>query len=318
MVNSVSHNPKPLVAFKCFDCEHTFDAEPVRIEDEPTRAHPYRYFANCDLCYGECEQVGWQVGIFSANANATGPKTSEGKAESAKNLIGHSTELTRFNALTHGAFAETAIFFPARPDKYPHCQSCDVDRDYCSKQAACIRRTDLTMKYLAAVKSGDPRHFQDLLAVNQANLQALFSDMMQAIISDGARIEQPVYDFDKDGGFHIGRYVDKNTGKAETMMELKAHPLLKPLFELLSKNNLSMADMNMTPKVQVDQGIEIGKLADTDDRESASEYQAKIAQDMQSLRGMIARSQDKVNKDPVLLEHDDAERVEKDITPNGR
>ena len=319
MGNSVSPcSPRPLVAFRCHRCQWTFDAEPSRVEDEPSRAHPYRYFSVCD-CGEECEQAPWQVGIFCANANATGPKTPEGKAKVAKNLEGHSTELTRFNALKHGASAQTAVFFPARPDKYPHCQSCDVDREYCAAQPACIRRTDLTMRYLAAVKSGDPRYLSELMATNQAMLQALFADMMQAVISDGARIEQAVYDFDKEGGFHLGRYLDSVTGKMETMTEIKAHPLLKPLFELLSKNNLSMADMNMTPKVQTDQGIEIGRLQqEEDDRESAQDYQKKVANDMAQLRGMFERSQDKVRSDPVLIEHgQEDETVERDITPNG-
>jgi len=321
MGNSFSSlSPKPLVAFRCLSCQTTFDAEPDRVVDEPSRAHPYRYFSSCQKCSDECEQAPWQVGVFCANANATGPRTAEGKAKVSKNLEGHNTELTRFNALKHGASAQTAVFFPAKPDKYPHCQSCDVDRDYCRQQPACVRRTDLTMRYLAAVKSGDPRYLSELMATNQAMLQALFADMMQAVISDGARIEQAVYDFDKEGGFHLGQYLDEYTGEKVTMTEVKAHPLLKPLFELLSKNNLSMSDMGMTPKVQTDQGIELGRLQnEEDDRESEGDYKKQVSDNMAALRGMFERSQDKVKNDPVLIEHGQEEgQVEKDISPHGR
>jgi len=268
--------------------------------------------------------VPWEVGQFCSVLASTGPRTVEGKARSAANLEGHPTiaerSITRFNALKHGANAKTALFFPARPGKYPQCATCDVDHAYCQAQPACTKRTELMMQHLIAFQSGDPTKLTELHAINQANLAAIFQDMMQTIVVDGVSLRNPVYDFDKEGGFHIGRYKDSE-GTEQTIEEVKAHPLLKPMLEMLSKNNLSMADLNMTPKVQVDQGIEMGKtLEQEDEKENALEYQRKMTEQMSGLREMISRSQQKVRSDNILVEHNQENGAEEadfiEVTPD--
>ncbi|UTV30844.1 hypothetical protein [Photobacterium atrarenae] len=301
------NQPRESITFKCVHCNFTFKAAPERVEDEPKRAHPFRYFGKCTNCQREVQQVPWEVGQFCSVLASTGPKTAEGKARSAANLAGHPTAaeraITRFNALKHGANAKTALFFPARPGKYPQCATCDVDHAYCATQPACIKRTELMMQHLIAFQSGDPTKLTELHAINQANLAAIFQDMMQTIVADGVSLRNPVYDFDKEGGFHIGQYKDGH-GDMQTIEEVKAHPLLKPMLDMLSKNNLSMADLNMTPKVQVDQGIEMGKtLEQEDERESALEYQQKMNEQMAGLRQLISRSQQRVRNDSILIEH---------------
>ena len=302
---------KSMVTFRCSACDYTFKSAPSRTEDEPLRAHPFRYFAICDGCQKEVQQVSWEVGQFCAVLAATGPKTPEGKARSAANLAEVSERgLSRFNALKHGANAKTAMFFPARPGKYPQCQTCDVDHTYCATQPACIKRTELMMQHLIAFQSNDPTKLTEMHAINQANMAAIFQDMMQTIVVDGVALRNPVYDFDKDGGFHIGQYKDE-LGALQTIEEVKAHPLLKPMLEMLSKNNMSMSDLNMTPKVQVDQGIELGKTIDSEDeRESALEYQRKMQEQMSGLRGMIERSRSKIQNDEILVEHNQESGVE--------
>ncbi|MBO9493865.1 hypothetical protein J7438_07165 [Thalassotalea sp. G20_0] len=306
-MNSAPVDPAATVTFRCNACKNTFDASPVRTEDEPARAHPYRYFAICSSCGDEVQQVPWQVGIYNANLAATGPKTIEGKAKSSANLSGHPTpqeaQVTRFNALKHGASARTALFFPAKPGKYPHCKNCDVDHDYCREQPACIKRTELTMRHLIAVQSGNPEHLKEMHALQQANVAALFDDMLQAVIGDGVALRNPAYNFDKDGGFHLAQYRDSE-GKLHTIEEIKAHPLLKPLFELLSKNNMTLADLNMTQKIQIDQGIQQGQLQqEEDDKEQALDYQRRLNDQMSNLKDMIKRSQKRLQSDPILIEH---------------
>ena len=306
-MNSAPVDPATTVTFRCNACKNTFDATPVWTEDEPARAHPYRYFAICSSCGDKVQQVPWQVGIYNANLAATGPKTIEGKAKSSANLSGHPTPqealVTRFNALKHGASAKTALFFPAKPGKYPHCKNCDVDHDYCRKQPACIKRTELVMRHLIAVQSGNPEHLKEMHALQQANVAALFDDMLQAVIGDGVALRNPAYNFDKDGGFHLAQYRDSEN-QLHTIEEIKAHPLLKPLFELLSKNNMTLADLNMTQKIQVDQNIQQGQLQqDEDEKEKVLEYQRRLNDQMSGLKEMIKRSQKRLKSDPILIEH---------------
>lgn len=303
--------PKLMITFKCNDCQYTFKSEPSRIEDEPSRAHPFRYFAICDSCQREVQQVPWEVGQFCAVLAATGPKTAEGKAKSAANLQHvNNRAVSRFNALKHGANARTALFFPAKPGKYPQCSTCDVDHAYCITQPACIKRTELMMQHLIAFQSNDPTKLTELHAINQANMAAIFQDMMQTIVADGVSLRNPVYDFDKEGGFHIGRYKNES-GDYETIEEIKAHPLLKPMLEMLSKNNLSMADLNMTPKIQTDHGIEMGRTMEhEDERESALDYQRKMQEQMSGLREMISRSRQRIRSDDILVEHNQENTAE--------
>ena len=87
-MNSAPLDPAATVTFRCNACKNTFDAKPERVEDEPARAHPFRYFSACPGCEEEVQQAPWQVGIFNANLAATGPKTPEGKAKSSANLAG--------------------------------------------------------------------------------------------------------------------------------------------------------------------------------------------------------------------------------------
>ncbi|KFA98793.1 hypothetical protein HW45_07170 [Vibrio sp. ER1A] len=166
------------------------------------------------------------------------------------------------------------------------------------------------MQHLIAFQSGDPSKLTEMHAINQANLAAIFQDMMQTIVADGVSLRNPVYDFDKEGGFHIGEYKDK-AGNIQTIEEVKAHPLLKPMLEMLSKNNLSMSDLNMTPKVQVDQGIEMGKTVEQEEeKESALEYQRKMAEQMSGLRGLIERSRQRIQSDDILIEHNQEHSAE--------
>ncbi|WP_230460119.1 hypothetical protein [Sansalvadorimonas verongulae] len=133
---------------------------------------------------------------------------------------------------------------------------------------------------------------------------AILQDMMQAIVADGVSLRNPVYDFDKDGDFHIGRYLDDESGTFKTIEEIKAHPLLKPLMDMISRNNLSLADLNMTPKIQVDHGIQQGQLnQEEEEKQSALEYRGQMQKQVSDLRSMIGRSQLRASKDPVLIKH---------------
>ncbi|PHS20253.1 MAG: hypothetical protein COA86_02875 [Kangiella sp.] len=296
------------LTFKCKPCELTFDSTPSRFEEELSRSHPFRYFSKCIECQSEVEQVAWQVGILCANANATGPRTAKGKAKSAKNLEGHPTpqecSVIRFNALKHGATAKTAILFPAKPGRYPHCKTCSVDHDYCKQQPACLKRTELFMKHFMAIQSDDPNMLKEIHGANQAGLSALFEDMMITVFTDGVTLRNPAYSFDKDGGFNLARYTNDD-GDLITIEEIKAHPILKPLMELLSKNNLSLADLNMTPKVVMDQGITAGNLSDENQsKEQLSEFQKSSKDALEKMSEMIQRSQKNIKADPILMEYE--------------
>ncbi len=309
--NDRARNPSTQVTFSCTPCQYQWQAEPARVEPAPERGHPFAYFAVCPICREEAPQIAWEIGMMSRWARATGPKTDAGKAKSAANLEGHPTPeealRTRYNALKHGLSARQAKFFPARPGKYPHCKTCDIDHFVCRAQPACLKRTELFMRHHVAFELQDPDLLTEIQADMQAGVSALIEDMLLAIISDGVAIKEPKGGYDKDGFFRLAQFMDEN-GDRHVLTELKANPLLKVLGEYLSRNNLNLADLNMTPKVKVDQDMQMGHLQRSDeDRESLLDLQKKQATALESLMGYVQRSRARMANDPVLLEHQESE-----------
>lgn len=296
------------VRFHCLECDQRFEAVPARIEDAPQDEwHPWRYFAPCPICKDECTQERQHRHLLKCWARATGPKTPEGKANSAANLEGHPTPeaalRTRFNALKHGMDARVATYFPARPGQYSQCKTCEYF-DTCHTYTACQKRTELFLRHDIAFKGGDPRLLTDLRAQLHANIHALMDDMLLAIVQDGVRLKSPQWYYDNDGHFHLAAYIDEGTGRKEMIYDISAHPLLKTLIDFTSKLGLSLNDLGMTPKVQEDGDVIRGHLDASGQRqETLLEYQKQQAEALKALQGLIERSRTEAAADPVLVEY---------------
>ncbi len=282
------------------------------MEDEPEQEHhPFLYFAPCPKCGGECEQVYWQKNAMKAHAKATGPRTEEGKAASAANLKGHPTRSeslrTRFNAMKHGLNARTATYFPAKPDGYAFCKSCDVDRVYCKAQPACVKKTELFMLHHAAFEQQNPRVLGGIYADLQASIFAVLQQILQTIIADGVKITTPEFSYDKDGNCIIAQYQYQNESgetKSRIITNMEAHPLFRPLGEMLSRTGLSLSDMGMTAKVIEADEAEMGKLNNGSvQREELGDYQRRQVEALEGLRSVMDRAGQSMARDPVLIEH---------------
>ncbi|MDD4927500.1 MAG: hypothetical protein PHF58_13480 [Methylotenera sp.] len=285
---------------------------PGRILNAPEREyHPFEYFSECPHCQKECEQVYWHKNAIKAWSLATGPRTSDGKSATAKNLEGHPTQeeamRTRFNAMQHGLSARTATYFPAKPDGYAFCSSCDVDRTFCKTQPACAKKTELFMLHHAAFEQKNPRHLLGIYADFQASIFAVLQEILRTIVADGVKITTPEFSFDKDGNCLVARYSyhDENGVYREGIInKIEANPLFKPLYELMSRTGLTMSDMGMTQKsIEAEEGA-MGKLVhETMRQENAEEYQAKQLTLMNRMADMIQRANKSTDTDPILLEY---------------
>jgi len=254
-MGKVRTDPSLMVNFKCSSCGNAQCCEPDRVVDAPEHEyHPWLYYASCDACGVEADQIYWERNLLKANANATGPKTVQGLETSAKNLEGHPTpeesKRTRFNAMKHGLNARVATFFPAKPGKYPQCNDCEHKaREDCVPQRVCIKQTEIFLRCHAAVESGDPGLIKGMMADSQAGLFALGQQMLLQMVEDGGpRQMTPAYHGDKDGGIHFVKYTDPDTGDIQQIYDLKEHPLLKRYMEFVIKNSMSLEDMNLTAK----------------------------------------------------------------------
>lgn len=302
---------KPLseITFYCKPCYRSFKAEPERIEDaQEQEFHPFEYFSPCPRCGDECAQVHWEKNLLKAYSKATGPKTEDGKAASAANLDGHPTKeeslRTRFNAMKHGLSARTATYFPSKPDGYSFCQGCDVDRVHCSHQSACIKKTELFMLHHAAFDQRNPKHLMGIYADLQASVFAIVQQIIQTIVADGVKVEQVVWDRDSEGSVRVAEYVDEKGERHIIRENMMAHPLFRPLGEMLSRANLSLSDMGMTQKVVEAEENELGRLSgDQAEKESIDEYRKRTLALLSGMADKIQRSNQLTNSDPKLIEY---------------
>lgn len=148
-------------------------------------------------------QASWEKALLKAHQTSTGPVTAEGKAASAANLDGHptseETRRTRFNAMKHGMAAHTATYFSAKPDGYAFCGQCDVSRDWCRAQTACVKQTQIFMLHHAAFDQRNPKVLTSLHADLHAALMATLQMCIQAVLGEGVLIKQPKVELSRDG-----------------------------------------------------------------------------------------------------------------------
>jgi hypothetical protein len=306
--------------FHCRTCGERFEAEPTRIADVADRAwQPHDYFAEC-RCGTEAPQAAWELNLAKAWAHATGPRTEAGKAISAANLP-EETRRTRFNAMKSGVFAKTATYWPAKPGKYPHCETCEHFNKGCNDDnhravghrnpPACLKRTELFMNFQVAFETRDPRMLTERMATIQALAWQMVNDMYLQVIQDGVTLKSPKWYYDKDGNFHLAEYTD-DAGEKRLIYEINSHPLLRMIIEFMNRNGMALPDSGMTFKVQDDQETIRGFLDQKGhQQEDALQYQERQAKALEGLQALIQRSQQRVSRDPVLIEHEALEHESK-------
>jgi hypothetical protein len=298
--------------FRCGDCRRTFQAVPDLVDDDPDNpTHPFRYFANCPSCQAEnVPQASWERALMAAHQAATGPITLAGKASAAANLAGHPTpeesRLIRFNAMKHGMEARTATYFPAAPGRYSFCSSCDVDPGWCSIQPACVKQTELFMLHHAAVDQRDPKVLgavhADLLAALTGTLQLC----LQSVLGRGVEISTPRVELSRDGVPVTLTYLDAN-GERQTVYEIAANPLLKPLMDLINRLGLSMGEQGLTVKAREEDdpaGIGALSMPGGSSKEALEDFSRRAALAMQGVKEQLGRAQARMRSDPVLIEHE--------------
>lgn len=297
------------VNFRCAECRTSFEAVPDLVEPDPaTEHHPWRYFAHCTRCGAQHQaQASWERSLLKAHQRATGPKTAEGKAATARNLDGHPTSeealRTRFNAMKHGMAARTATYFPAKPDRYTFCERCDVDRVWCAQQSACVKQTEIFMLHHAAFDQRDPKVLAGLHADLQASLTAMLQMAIQEVLGEGITIVQPRVELDREGTPVTLTYLDEQ-GNRQYIMNRQSNPAIKAVTELVTRLGLSMSDLGMTVRATEAEGDGLrGQLQlDDDKRESMALFGERMLLATEKAREQIAAAQKRKAADPVLVE----------------
>lgn len=315
-----------LVKFHCPECGHRWEGSPGRVVDVPDKSHhPWDYFAECPECGEEAHQDRREQALLKAWANASGPRTAEGLERTAKNLEGHPTpeeaRRTRFNAMKHGAHATAARYFPAKPGKYPDCDGCPYfDTCGVGSNWACQRKTELFLQHDIAFDAQDPSMLQGLRSQMHAAVTAIMQMIQMDIIQRGVMLETPAWYYDKDGGFHLAEYEidedgnrviagdrdpeDWGLGERHLIMEVKEHPLLKRMSEIIKSTGMTLADSGMTVAAQQDRDEISGHLeGEKSDRQTLLEYQRQQAEALSGMSALLERASKRRDQDPIALEH---------------
>lgn len=301
-------SPLKTVVFRCKACKATFEAPPERVEAAPEDddVHPWRYFHPC-ACGAEAPQAHWARAAMKAWRNCTGPRTAEGKAAVRENLRGHPTPeeslRTRFNGMKHGLNSRVATYFPAKPDGYAFCATCDVDREWCRQQPCCEKQTSHFMKHHAAFEQRNPKHLMGIYSDFHAALMATVSECLRRIIGDGVTLQVPKTYVDKDGRCLVVEYLDER-GNVCQVTDVVSHPLFKPVSELITRMGISLHDLAMTPKQGEDEAATMGKLqAEAGEQETLAAFEERKVKALEDLSGMMKRANAAKAKDPVLIEY---------------
>jgi len=212
---------------------------------------------------------------------------------------------TRFNGMKHGLTARVATYFPAKPDKYAFCDSCDVDRYWCAEQPACVKQTELFMLHHAAFEQRDPKVLGRVHADLHAALVASLQMCLQAVLGHGVVMAVPKVQLDKDGKSVTLKYTDRD-GVEHPVMEYMANPAFKPIADLVTRLGLSLSDLGMTVKAADDDGAELrGRLGGVNATpETLDRFADRMAAAMEKVPGLLANAALAAAQDPVLLEHE--------------
>lgn len=298
------------VNFRCGVCKHAFECAPDLIEDNPDQSwHPYSYFGDCPKCHAEAQpQAGWERALLKAHQHSTGPKTPEGIEIVKANIAGHPTPeealRTRFNAMKHGMNARTATYFPAKPDRYSFCSTCEVDRTWCSQQSACVKQTEIFMLHHAAFEQRNPKVLAQLHGDLQAALTATLQMCLQEVLGQGVVIKQPKVELSRDGSPVTLTYLDAN-GELQYIYDYQSHPAFKPIEALVSRLGLSMTDLGMTVRAADGEEEEgMGRLQlDKESLESLNSFGQRMLKATENAAALISQAQHFSRNDPVLVEH---------------
>lgn len=307
MAKQDTYRPLGAVTFRCVLCRRNWKAAPARVEDDPDdEIHPWRYFATCPDCGLECQQAGFERGLLRAWRSATGPRTPAGIAATTANLEGHPTPeealRTRFNGMKHGLTARTATYFPPKPDGYSWCAGCDVDRVWCREQPACVKQAEHFMRHHAAFEQKNPKHLMGIWADFHAALMLTVQQILQTIIADGVTINQPKTYLDRDGNCLVVQYID-GAGRTQTVRDVQAHPLFRPLGELISRTGISLADLGVTGRAMEDDTPLAGRIKPGDGAVALEDFAQRQVSALESLRHLLERGQARTAADPVLIEY---------------
>lgn len=200
--------------FWCYDCHDYFKSSDFTEKDG-------NHYAPCPHCKKQT-MAGHHAlaNIPKMCANATGPRTKEGKERSALN--GYKTGI---RAQKMGMLA------PANYMKYTACLACEHAEQCKGKKIKyCPENMSRLLQVVQAYTEGDPKALQLLAAQNQAKTTMALDACFQYLFKEGATVTSEHKDF----------------------TEIKDNPVLKHIPKLMEVTGFTSDQQKMNPKEEGD------------------------------------------------------------------
>lgn len=271
-----------------------------RVEERPDQEpHPFEYFAHCPTCQTEITEAPFVKNLYRAWLNITGTKSPD---ISAQNLPPPDDPRRKFNALKSGLYAKKAKYFPAKVGRYPECDGCEHSHE-CETIGVCLQISKVKMMVAQAFDSKDPAFLQPLFQDIQADVFVLLQRLIGQALRDGAILTSPVWHGMKEG-YTMVKGLDPETGEEKQLYQRELHPAIRAIAELLQKNGLSLADLQLTPKTAAEHSAQMGHLRGAaDERQSLNEFRQKKLEQNENFLGLLRRAPAQRDKDPFFMEH---------------
>lgn len=158
------------------------------------------------------------------------------------------------------------------------------------------------MLHHAAFEQKNPKHLMGIYADFHAALMLTIQQILQTIIADGVTINQPKTYYDREGNCLVVQYIDEQ-GRPQTVRDIQAHPLFRPLGELISRTGISLADLGMTGRSFEEEAPLPGRLKPGEGAMALEDFAQKQAKALESLKGLLERGKARAAADPVLVEY---------------
>ena len=243
--------------------------------DDCTDAEGDSYFSICPACESRTENVPHQyANLKKMSCNATGPRSKEGKDRSSMNAF-----KTGLSSKRSGLLA------PALHGKFAECKLCEHTEECKEKKLKwCPVNTSLLLKFMTAYENNDSTEIKRISGLMQGRVMVVLQQMFNSVFTEGAAIWEEHKDY----------------------TELKAHPLLKHIKNMMELAGSTAEQMKMTPKSQDDgNNIPGGLILNVDVNDFAESLKQKILAGSQNL----AKADEERAKDTVLsnLNEEDAQ-----------
>ena len=279
---------RPEIRFHCTrnsgGCGARFSSSNYQTSGYPEQDfHPYQHTASCPRCGEDVNPAAHQVAAWKA---ASLPLSLESRAKisaAQKARDPASYAISKSNRMITGANAKVLKVWPAKPGTYAECDTCEFLTNGCKTDFQhCADKTDLYVKFLMAQETGNSAFIGQEMAATQAGMAAITASMIRSLAQKGVTMEVPVY-AKTENGIEVATYTD-DEGKKRTITRTEANPLLPHLINYVSKNNLTLSDMGITPKVKEEQrqlqGFLDSKEADRETQLDAINAQQTLVQNL--------------------------------------